>query len=425
MAPGVLAIRRMSLRLTLAMIVRDAAEQIEACLASARAVVDEMVVADTGSRDDTVARARGLGAHVIEIPWEEDFARARNRGLEAVGGDWVLVLDADERLDLEETPAQWRAQMESGPDAFQVTIRNYMRTSAGHIWDREARPNPADNQRRWPESAPYPSFVEHENVRLFRRDPDLYFIGRLHESVGPRVLAAGKRLGKARGRLHHFGLALEAEAQAAKNLHYLELARRKCQDQPDDAQAHFELGVMFYDQMHQDGEALGCFERALRLNPGLGVAWFYGGAALLRMGHAAEALQFLQQAESAGQRSRLLDEMTGDAYYGLGRFGEATQRYRRLKLASKQGLAELRSGRTEQGLGHLRAAVENRPEALEHHDRLIAAYAHIEAWDSAEAAILARIQQFPDRPDGPRRLAALQQERQTRGEAKARFAAGR
>ncbi|MGH9518797.1 MAG: tetratricopeptide repeat protein, partial [Terriglobales bacterium] len=318
-----------------------------------------------------------------------------------------------------------RAQLESGADAFQVTIRNYMKTREGHIWDRAAQPNPAANRQRWPESAPYPSYVEHQNVRLFRRHPDIYFVGRLHESVGPRVKASGLRLGESRGRIHHFGLTLAADAQAAKNLRYLELARRKAEDQAEDAQAHFELGVMLFDVVHQDGEALRAIERALRLNPKLGVAWFYAGAALLRLGHPAEALAFLQQAVAAGQRSALLEEMLGDALYGSGRYDEAAQHYRGQGLASKLGLAELRSGRAEAGLRHLRAAVSAQPAALEHHDRLIAAYAHLEAWDAAETAILARNQRFPDRPDGPARLAALQHERQTRGETKARFAAGR
>ena len=50
--------------LSLNMIVRDEAERIEACLASVRDLVDEMVVVDTGSRDDTVLRAQAAGARV-------------------------------------------------------------------------------------------------------------------------------------------------------------------------------------------------------------------------------------------------------------------------------------------------------------------------------------------------------------------------
>ena len=84
--------------LSLSMIVRDEAERIEACLRSVQGFVDEMVVVDTGSSDATVAIAEGLGASVHRIDWPGDFAPARNQALQWVSGDWVLVLDADERL---------------------------------------------------------------------------------------------------------------------------------------------------------------------------------------------------------------------------------------------------------------------------------------------------------------------------------------
>ena len=96
-------------KLSLCMIVRDEAERLPDCLRSARAVVDEMIVVDTGSTDATVQVARELGAQVETFAWCNDFARARNVALAAATGDWALVLDADERL-LE--PADARAKLE-------------------------------------------------------------------------------------------------------------------------------------------------------------------------------------------------------------------------------------------------------------------------------------------------------------------------
>jgi Glycosyl transferase family 2 len=87
---------RMPQRLALVMIVRDEARCIERCLASARPWVDQMVVLDTGSRDDTVARARAAGAQVHHFTWVDDFAAARNAALGHCDADWRLVLDADE-----------------------------------------------------------------------------------------------------------------------------------------------------------------------------------------------------------------------------------------------------------------------------------------------------------------------------------------
>ena len=396
------------------MIVRDAEADLAACLASVAGLVDEVVVADTGSRDGTVECARGLGARVLEIPWEDDFARARNLGLEAMESDWVLVLDADERLE-PGPAASWRAQLDSGCDAFQVTIRNYVGSLGARVWDRRAQPNDG----AWREAAGYPGFIEHENVRLFRRCPELYFVGRVHESVGPRVRAAGLRLGAARGRIHHFGLALPPEATAAKNRLYRELCQRKAAEQPGDPQAHFELGLMEFDNFHNDAEGLRCFERTLRLQPEFALAWFFGGAALQRLGHAQEALEFFEQAEKRGCAAAQLPEFQGDALYQLERFEEACGRYRQARrraprqagLASKAGLAELRAGERERGMGRLRRALAAAPELAENHDRLVAALVWCEDWEAAQAALQARIQRFPQQPQGYLRLAAVHAQR--------------
>ena len=83
----------------LSMIVKNAARDLPDCLASVKGVVNEMVIADTGSTDGTAEIARNAGAKVISVPWEDDFSKARNAPLAMVTADWVLSLDADERLD--------------------------------------------------------------------------------------------------------------------------------------------------------------------------------------------------------------------------------------------------------------------------------------------------------------------------------------
>ena len=82
--------------IALVMIVRDEARSIARCLASARALVDEMVVLDTGSVDATPDIARSLGARLERFAWCDDFAAARNAALALTEAPWRLVLDGDE-----------------------------------------------------------------------------------------------------------------------------------------------------------------------------------------------------------------------------------------------------------------------------------------------------------------------------------------
>jgi glycosyltransferase involved in cell wall biosynthesis len=86
-------------RLALVMIVRNEARCLARCLASARPVVDRMIVLDTGSSDGTVEIARAAGAEVHAFAWCDDFSAARNAALDRSDADWNLVLDADEWLD--------------------------------------------------------------------------------------------------------------------------------------------------------------------------------------------------------------------------------------------------------------------------------------------------------------------------------------
>jgi len=85
-----------ALPLSLVVITRDAAAELPECVASA-AFAAEVVVVDSGSGDDTVPTARRLGARVIERAWP-GFGAQKQYAVDAAANDWVLCLDADERV---------------------------------------------------------------------------------------------------------------------------------------------------------------------------------------------------------------------------------------------------------------------------------------------------------------------------------------
>jgi glycosyltransferase involved in cell wall biosynthesis len=94
--------------LTALFLVKDEADRLPAALVSV-AWADEIVVADTGSTDRTREVAAAHGARVVEIPWE-GWVRSRNRALAEASHDWVLFLDADERVTTE-LAAEIRAEI--------------------------------------------------------------------------------------------------------------------------------------------------------------------------------------------------------------------------------------------------------------------------------------------------------------------------
>jgi tetratricopeptide (TPR) repeat protein len=84
--------------LSAALIVKDGGSDFARCLESIRPHVDEIIVADTGSSDDSIEVAERVGAKVIRYDWSDDFASARNAALAHVQTDWFLSIDADEEL---------------------------------------------------------------------------------------------------------------------------------------------------------------------------------------------------------------------------------------------------------------------------------------------------------------------------------------
>jgi len=82
--------------ITLCMIVKNEGENIKECLSKVVVFVDELIVVDTGSTDDTKSIALEFTNKVYDYDWCNDFAAARNFSISKSTNDWILVLDADE-----------------------------------------------------------------------------------------------------------------------------------------------------------------------------------------------------------------------------------------------------------------------------------------------------------------------------------------
>lgn len=83
---------------SLCLIVRNEQELLPRCLNSVQGAVDEIILVDTGSTDNTIKIAESYGACIYHYVWSDDFAAARNVSLAQASCEWILVLDADEVL---------------------------------------------------------------------------------------------------------------------------------------------------------------------------------------------------------------------------------------------------------------------------------------------------------------------------------------
>jgi glycosyltransferase involved in cell wall biosynthesis len=109
--------------LSLVLITRNAASQLDACLASARELVDDMVVLDSGSEDGTQVIAERYGATFASQAFA-GFGPQKQAAVALAKNDWVLCLDADERLTPELAASIRTAMVNPLHAAYRFNRRN-------------------------------------------------------------------------------------------------------------------------------------------------------------------------------------------------------------------------------------------------------------------------------------------------------------
>ncbi len=209
-------------RLSLCMIVKDEAHFLPKCLESSHEFVDEIVVVDTGSTDDTAKIAAAYTNKVYAFDWQEDFAAARNFSLENAEGDWIIVLDADEVIE----PDHWQRIRsliaETKRDAFFLSERNYTYEAfeGGFL----------PVQVKTPYTKDFPGYKLHYIARLFRNIPSIRYRGHVHEVVD-------QSLGEDQFELsdiviHHHGEQNEQRPKKERQLNYLRLMEKDLGSDP-------------------------------------------------------------------------------------------------------------------------------------------------------------------------------------------------
>jgi tetratricopeptide (TPR) repeat protein len=204
--------------LTATLIVRDEERVLDACLASLRTLVDEIIVVDTGSTDRSAELAADHGAKVFQFAWRDDFSAARNFAIEQASCPWFLYIDADERVRDSDNAVTRAALSASG--AIAATVRFYPRTG----------------------------FTAYREYRLFRRDPRLRFDGVVHESILPAmsrlVAAEGATLLDCDLTIDHIGYD---GPQTHKSDRYLRLLGDATKQSPERVYLWWHLGCVHRD----------------------------------------------------------------------------------------------------------------------------------------------------------------------------------
>jgi glycosyltransferase involved in cell wall biosynthesis len=226
--------------LSLCMIVKNEERNLARCLDSARDLVGEIVVVDTGSTDRTPGIAAEYRANVIPFDFTRvDFAAARNCSIAHATGSWILVLDADEMMD--------RA---SAPLIEEIVERD---ENAGYYLERHNRSSDSETSST--------DYV----VRLFPNRPEYRYRGRVHETIDASILAAGGRLLKTGIRIDH-EFSSDRATRRRKNHRYIEILKEEIAADPTD-DTRLDFLAAEYHQLEMFGEATEIAERIVQMRP--------------------------------------------------------------------------------------------------------------------------------------------------------------
>lgn len=313
-------------RFSVAILVRQGEDLLEATLESVRPIADEIVLLDTGASCPIAPIAERFGATVFHHAWENDFSAARNLLLGKLTGQWVLWVEPGERL-VEPSRTELRQFLNRGPDpdrVYRVTVEM-----------------PAADTAESPEQSAQP--------RLMPNRPDLWFEGRVRETLKPSIAAAGLDLQTAPGKLVGHPGHRDPERKTRMARENLELAKLEwLQSQPPEARTLLALAEAASD-LKDFPLAKRAFCRAIQLAP-------RGSIEMLEAYYGLLASHEGDPQAAAGQLAICVEALSVfplDAQL-LCAMGNYLQARNHLDLAARAFDAAIRFGQVNEETWHLR-----------------------------------------------------------------------
>jgi glycosyltransferase involved in cell wall biosynthesis len=317
------------MKLSLCVIVKNEEATLAKCINSAKSIVDEIVVLDTGSTDKTIEIAQNLGAKVYQFPWNNDFSAARNEALKYIVGDWVLVLDADETL----TP-KIKSQIRQVIKMPEYILINLLRYEVG----ANQAPYSMVSRlfRKHPEikfSRPYHAIVDDSISDILHKEPN-WQIGHLetvaisHEGYQQEVINKQNKFAKAKAAMEGFiatnpndpyvcnklGALYVESGKVAEGIELLQRGIASKQANMNIMyELYYHLGIA-YTRTQDIRKAVSHYQAAIQLV----VTPILKLGAYNNLGNLLKALGDLRSAKSAYEMTIRIDPSFASGHYNLG-----------------------------------------------------------------------------------------------------------
>jgi glycosyltransferase involved in cell wall biosynthesis len=281
-------------KLTLSMIVKDEESNLRDCLESVKDIADEIVIVDTGSKDRTLDIAREFDAQIHHFNWIDDFSAARNYALSKSTGDWILYLDADERLRKDSIPELKKIIATNDNAAYKCLL------------------DCIDNHNNKPSLLKY--------TRLFRNNRKIKFTGRVHEQVLSSLKKLKYDIRNSDISILHVGYDIPIEELNKKAKRNLKLLLKEFNERPTIYIA-FQI-AQSYGVLDDEKNVIKYFDYIIneRESPKLykAHAYRYKAAKALEKNHYKKALSLAKMGETLDSEQPLLNMLLSKIYFLTG-----------------------------------------------------------------------------------------------------------
>ena len=291
---------------SLCMIVKDEEKFIARCLDSVKPVVDEMIIIDTGSKDQTKDIAKVFGAQLFDLEWNDDFAAARNYSIFKAKGNWILIMDADEIISPKDFKQfkKFTAKKPKRLTAYSMVTRNYCHKANTVGW--------IPNDGKYSQEEAGIGWLPSEKVRLFSNNHGIKFEGAVHEMVDPILKRMGIEIKKSNIPVHHYG-RLNTDKLDQKGHIYYEIGRKKLEKDGGDIGAIRELAIQA-NILEKNTEAITLWEKFISMKPNDGAI----AEAYVNMGTAYIRMKEFEKALVSAQKAVTLNPEMKEAQYNMG-----------------------------------------------------------------------------------------------------------
>ncbi|MEK6867716.1 MAG: glycosyltransferase family 2 protein, partial [Nanoarchaeota archaeon] len=222
--------------ISLCMIVKNEEEWLQRCLDSVKGFVDEIIIVDTGSTDNTKEIAEKFRAKLFDFKWTDNFAEARNFSISKATGSWILWLDADETIAKKDHSILKKLVAEEQFPIIVLEQRHYTNDIKNPLFKKV--------DQLYLEEARgflghYPTLI----TRLFKNNVGLQFEGAVHETIDKSMQKLGLKFLRTDIPIHHYQ-NMKSDAQMKnKKEKYAQLLVEKEKSDPADIKTLHDLAI--------------------------------------------------------------------------------------------------------------------------------------------------------------------------------------